>query len=65
MKTIVYADGACKGNPGQMGIGARIQDEHGKELETVSQLIGYGTNNIAEYRSAIEGLKQAKTVVLP
>ena len=57
---IVYADGACKGNPGPMAIGASLQDGLGTEVETVSTLIGHGTNNIAEYRAAIEGLKKAQ-----
>ena len=42
-----------------MAIGATIQDDRGKELATVSQLLGKGTNNIAEYRAGIEGLKNA------
>jgi ribonuclease HI len=59
---LVYADGACRGNPGPMSIGASIQDDHGKELSTVSTLIGQGTNNIAEYRAAIEGVKTARSL---
>jgi ribonuclease HI len=59
---IVYADGACRGNPGPMSIGASIQDDQGKELGTVSALIGQGTNNIAEYRAAIEGVKAARSL---
>ena len=43
-----------------MAIGATIQDDRGKELATVSQLLGKGTNNIAEYRAGIEGLKNAR-----
>ena len=43
-----------------MTIGASIQDDQGRELATVTQFIGEGTNNIAEYRAAIEGLKVAK-----
>ena len=53
---VVYSDGACRGNPGPMAIGASIQDDRGTELATVSQLLGQGTNNIAEYRAGIEGL---------
>jgi len=56
---IVYADGACRGNPGPMGIGVSIQMKDGKEIETVSEAIGEGTNNRAEYQAAIEGLKRA------
>ncbi|MEP6958565.1 MAG: ribonuclease HI family protein [Nitrospirota bacterium] len=60
MIAVVYADGACRGNPGPMAIGASIQDDSGTELATVSQLLGEGTNNMAEYRAAIEGLKKAR-----
>src|SRR4051812_13789804 len=45
-----------------MAIGASIQDTRGKELATVSQLLGRGTNNIAEYRAAIEGVKAARSL---
>ena len=57
---IVYADGACRGNPGPMGIGASIQAADGREIAIVSAVRGEGTNNIAEYQAAIEGLKEAK-----
>lgn len=56
---LIYADGACKGNPGPMAIGASIQDGE-KEVATVSALIGDGTSNIAEYHAAIAGLKKAR-----
>ncbi len=55
---IVYADGACRGNPGLMAIGASIQKD-GSEIAVVSQVTGEGTNNIAEYHAAIEGVRQA------
>ena len=58
----VYTDGACRGNPGPMAIGMSIQDDTGKELATVSNLIGDGTNNIAEYRAVIAGLEKAKSL---
>ena len=45
-----------------MGIGVSIQAKDGKEIDTVSEAIGDGTNNIAEYRAAIEGLKRASTL---
>jgi len=45
-----------------MGIGASIQDDQGTEVSTVSALMGHGTNNIAEYRAAIEGLKKARSL---
>ena len=57
---IIYADGACRGNPGEMAIRVSIQRPKGRELETVSEARGHGTNNIAEYQAAIEGMKRAK-----
>ena len=60
MIIIVYADGACRGNPGPMAIGASIQNTKGKVFATVSAVIGHGTNNVAEYRAGIEGLKKAR-----
>lgn len=43
---IVYADGACSGNPGPAGLGVVIVDgEKGTEL---SEYLGRATNNIAE-----------------
>ena len=65
---IIYADGACRGNPGQMAIGVSIQRPHGYELETVSEARGHGTNNIAEYQAAIatKYTSRAKaTLILP
>lgn len=43
---VVYADGACTGNPGPAGLGVVIYDGAGKD--ELSQYLGHGTNNIAE-----------------
>jgi ribonuclease HI len=51
----LYADGACSHNPGFAGIGIVLKwHEHRKE---VSKPIGIATNNVAEMRAVIEGLK--------
>lgn len=60
MKLVVYADGASRGNPGPSSIGASVQDFDGTELATVSERIGRATNNQAEYRAAIEGVRKAR-----
>lgn len=60
MKLVVYADGASRGNPGLSAIGASVEDGAGQELATVSESIGFGTNNQAEYRAAIEGVRLAR-----
>lgn len=60
MRLVVYADGASRGNPGPSAIGASIQDGDGLELAAVSKKTGIGTNNQAEYRAAIEGVRKAR-----
>ena len=43
---IVYADGACSGNPGPAGLGIVLIDRRGRR--ELSAYLGEGTNNIAE-----------------
>lgn len=43
---IVYADGACSGNPGPAGVGIVLID--GTSRRELSHYLGEGTNNIAE-----------------
>ena len=59
MRLQIYADGACWGNPGPAAIGAVIKDEQQRKLVEVSQYIGKGTNNQAEYKAVIAALKSA------
>ncbi len=58
MSCILFFDGACRGNPGPMAIGVVLY-ENGKKVKEVSKQIGRGTNNIAEWRALIEGLRLA------
>lgn len=41
-------------------MGASVQAEDGLELATVSERLGIETNNQAEYRAAIEGVRKAR-----
>lgn len=43
---VVYADGACTGNPGPAGLGVVIQDAG--QVRELSEYLGQGTNNIGE-----------------
>lgn len=61
-KIIIYTDGGARGNPGPAAIGVVIKDTaagSGPE-KTYSEAIGNATNNIAEYKAVIFGLKKAK-----
>lgn len=56
---IVHCDGAARGNPGPAGIGVQITDGHGRVLAEIAEGIGVATNNQAEYRAAVAGLRRA------
>ena len=58
MNCILFFDGACRGNPGPMAIGAVLMD-NARKVKEVSRRIGMGTNNIAEWSALVEGLKLA------
>lgn len=61
-KTVrLFSDGACRGNPGMGGAGAIIFDDSDHVLWEGSEYLGHCTNNIAEYRALILGLKGALT----
>ncbi len=59
MALTIFTDGASLGNPGPMGIGVVVL-RHGKKVKEISEYIGEGTNNIAEYSAVIRGLEYAK-----
>ncbi|XP_042969781.1 uncharacterized protein LOC122302545 isoform X1 [Carya illinoinensis] len=56
---ILQFDGASKGNPGQAGAGAVLRAEDGSMVCRLSEGVGIATNNVAEYRAVILGLKHA------
>jgi len=55
----IFVDGASRGNPGPSAIGAIIKDTQGKTIVHISKVIGYTTNNQAEYRAIIAALEEA------
>jgi ribonuclease HI len=60
---IVYADGACSGNPGPAGVGVVMQD--GSARRELSQYLGQGTNNIAELTAILEAVQALPDVARP
>ncbi|XP_011086514.1 uncharacterized protein LOC105168222 isoform X3 [Sesamum indicum] len=52
-------DGASKGNPGQAGAGAVLRSDDGNLICRLREGLGIATNNVAEYRGFILGLKYA------
>lgn len=55
----LFSDGACRGNPGIGGAGAVIVDGVDDVLWEGKEYLGHCTNNVAEYRALILGLKGA------
>jgi ribonuclease HI len=59
---LLYTDGASRGNPGLAGIGAVLYRQVGgrlEEVDSVSETIGHATNNVAEYKAMLAGLRMA------
>ncbi|WP_063743297.1 bifunctional RNase H/acid phosphatase [Streptomyces sp. NRRL WC-3744] len=57
---IVEADGGSRGNPGPAGYGAVVLDgATGEALAEAAEYIGVATNNVAEYRGLLAGLRAA------
>ncbi|MET9681072.1 bifunctional RNase H/acid phosphatase [Streptomyces coeruleorubidus] len=58
---IVEADGGSRGNPGPAGYGAVVSDAAtGETLREAAEYIGVATNNVAEYRGLLAGLRAAR-----
>ncbi|MGW7258524.1 bifunctional RNase H/acid phosphatase [Streptomyces sp. NPDC054834] len=57
---IVEADGGSRGNPGPAGYGAVVRDAAtGETLGEAAEYLGVVTNNVAEYRGLLAGLRAA------
>ncbi|MCX5412927.1 bifunctional RNase H/acid phosphatase [Streptomyces sp. NBC_00059] len=58
---VVEADGGSRGNPGPAGYGAVVLDPaDSATLAEAAEYIGVATNNVAEYKGLIAGLKAVK-----
>ncbi|MCM2414443.1 MULTISPECIES: bifunctional RNase H/acid phosphatase [unclassified Streptomyces] len=61
---VIEADGGSRGNPGPAGYGAVVIDPAtGETLAEAAEYIGVATNNVAEYKGLIAGLRAAKALV--
>ncbi|MFF8928781.1 bifunctional RNase H/acid phosphatase [Streptomyces longwoodensis] len=57
---VVEADGGSRGNPGPAGFGAVVTDAAtGETLVERAEYLGVVTNNVAEYRGLLAGLRAA------
>lgn len=59
-RVICYTDGGARGNPGPAGAGAVVAKADGTVIAALSQFLGNGTNNFAEYAAVLLALKEVK-----
>jgi ribonuclease HI len=63
MRLIASCDGGCEPNPGEMSIGILVKRREGDEkkkdevIAEISERIGEGTNNVAEYSAVVRALE--------
>ncbi|HWC26049.1 MAG TPA: reverse transcriptase-like protein [Solirubrobacteraceae bacterium] len=60
MKVVVHVDGGARGNPGPAAAGAVVSTPDGDVLAEAAEPIGVATNNVAEYRGLLLGLRTAR-----
>jgi ribonuclease HI/catechol 2,3-dioxygenase-like lactoylglutathione lyase family enzyme len=59
MKAKLSTDGGARGNPGPAAFGYVLEAEDGHVLAAHGEVIGRATNNVAEYRGLIAGMRHA------
>jgi ribonuclease HI len=57
MKFRLYSDGGSRGNPGDSAFAYIVCDHEGHEVSSGSNYLGTMTNNEAEYRGLLAGLR--------
>jgi len=64
VKTRLFTDGGARGNPGPAAFAYVLETEDGTVLAAHGEAIGVATNNVAEYRALVEGLRKAAELQL-
>jgi ribonuclease HI len=59
VKARLSTDGGARGNPGPAAYAYVLEADDGTVLDARGQAIGVATNNVAEYRALVEGLRRA------
>jgi ribonuclease HI len=60
VKLVVHVDGGARGNPGPAAAAAVLSTPAGDVVDEASETIGVATNNVAEYRALLLGLRRAR-----
>ena len=64
MKARLFTDGGARGNPGPAAYAYVLEADDGTVLAAHGEAIGVATNNVAEYRALVEGLRKATELVV-
>jgi len=59
VKARLSTDGGARGNPGPAAYAYVLEADNGTVLAAHGEAIGVATNNVAEYRALVEGLRKA------
>jgi ribonuclease HI len=59
VKLVVHVDGGSRGNPGPAAAGAVVSTPDGEVVDRLGEAIGIATNNVAEYRGLLLGVRRA------
>ena len=62
MKARLFTDGGARGNPGPAAYAYVLEADDNTVLAAHGEAIGVATNNVADYRALVEGLRKAVEV---
>jgi len=62
VRLVVHVDGGSRGNPGLAAAAAVLSTPDGAVIDEVAETIGVATNNVAEYRAVLLGLRRARAL---
>jgi ribonuclease HI len=62
VKLVVHVDGGARGNPGPAAAAAVVSTPDGEVVDEAREVLGVATNNVAEYRGLLLGLRRARAL---
>jgi ribonuclease HI len=60
VRLVVHVDGGARGNPGPAAAAAVLSTPDGEVVDEAAETLGEATNNVAEYRGLLLGLRRAR-----
>jgi ribonuclease HI len=60
VRFVVHVDGGSRGNPGPAAPAAVVSTPEGEVVDEAMEVLGVATNNVAEYRGVLLGLRRAR-----